>query len=70
MNVSYKYEKARILEGLGKVGVPNNDRLAAILAVGAARVRSLISETRHPSSRSSDDERLAAAATADQPTLA
>jgi hypothetical protein len=58
LNVSHEYEEARILEGLGKVGVPNNDRRGPPRrdpAVGAARVRSLISETRHPSSRSSDD---------------
>jgi hypothetical protein len=28
VNISHEYEEARIVEGLGKVGVPNNDRRA------------------------------------------
>ena len=41
MNVSYEYEKARILEGIGKAGprtVTAAHHLTAVLAVGVARL--------------------------------
>jgi hypothetical protein len=41
VNVSYEYEKARILEGIGKAGAPNiaaAHHLTAVLAVGVARL--------------------------------
>ena len=64
VKVSYEYEKARILEGMGKAGAPNNDRRAPPRRDPRGRsgasgrvqtVSQLDLPVRHPSSRSSDD---------------